>query len=368
MVGSPVLGPAALDVEDHERQLGRHGEPDGLALERDARAARRRDAEGPAEGGADGRRRRGDLVLGLERPHPEALVQRQLLEDAARRRDRVGAEDDGDLRALRGGEEAPGQRAIARHAPVGARRHLRGLDAVVLGEHLRRLAEGMAGLEHADVRLDVGLVLGEALLDGVEGRIERTRVDPRDEAEREEVLAALLLLRVQGKVLEPLHRHAADVDLVEAVLLPQRGVLERILGVAGLVQVALVEGRRVDDEDPARLEVGEVHLERRGVHGHQRVELVARRIDPLAAELKLEARDAEQRAGGRADLGGEIRQRRDVVPGPRRLGGELLARDLHAVAGVAGEPDHGPGERAPRLLDNSGRRHRIAHCCPSFLR
>ena len=170
---------------------------------------------------ADGRR--GDLVLGLERPHPEALVQRQLLEDAARRRDGVGPEDDGDLRALRGGEEAPGQRAIARHAPVGARRHLRGLDAVVLGEHLRRLTEGMAGLEHADVRLDVGLVLGEALLDGVEGRIERTRVDPRDEAEREEVLAALLLLRVQRKILEPLHRHPADVHLVEAVLLPQRG-------------------------------------------------------------------------------------------------------------------------------------------------
>src|SRR4029077_6132003 len=111
-----------------------------------------------------------------------------------------------------------------------ARRHLRGLDAVMLGEHLRRLTEGMAGLEHADVRLDVSLVLGEALLDGIEGRIERTRVDPRDEAEREEVLAALLLLRVRGKILEPLHRHPADVDLEEAVLLPQRAVLERILG------------------------------------------------------------------------------------------------------------------------------------------
>src|SRR5262249_53733614 len=73
-------------------------------------------------------------------------------------------------------------------------------------------------------------------------------------------------------------------------------------------------------------------------------------VHALAPELELEAGDTEQRAGGRADLGREIREGRDVIARPRGLRGELLARDLHAVAGVAGKPDHGARERASRLL------------------
>ena len=118
----------------------------------------------------------------------------------------------------------------------------------------------------------------------------------------------------------------ADVDLVEPVLLAQARILERVLGVARLGQVPLVEGGGVDDEDAAGLEIGQVHLERGRVHRDQSVELIARRVDALAAELELEARHPEERAGGSADLGGEIRQRGDVVAGPGRLGGELLAR------------------------------------------
>ena len=101
---------------------------------------------------------------------------------------------------------------------------------------------------------------------------------------------------------------AGHVDLVQPVALGERGILERIRRVAGLVEVALLEGRGVDDEQPARLEVGQVHLERRRIHRDEAVETVARRVDALAAELELEARDAEQRAGRGANLGGEVRQ------------------------------------------------------------
>ena len=69
----------------------------------------------------------------------------------------------------------------------------------------------------------------------------------------------------------------------------------------------------------------------------------------MVGEVDLEARDAGQRAGGRADLGGEVGQRRDVVAEQRRLGGELRAGELHAVAGVAGETDDDLRELLDRL-------------------
>src|SRR4029450_5749124 len=123
------------------RQLRRHGETDALALERDPGTARGGDADGPAERGADRRGDGGDLVLGLDGPYAEALVHRELVQDVARRRDRIRAVDDRNLGPLSGRENAPRQGAIARHRPVESGRHLRGLDRVVLAEDLRRLAE-----------------------------------------------------------------------------------------------------------------------------------------------------------------------------------------------------------------------------------
>src|SRR5207244_11590252 len=72
---------AALDVEDHERELGHDRETDRLALERDARAARAGDADGPPEGRADGRGDRGDRSEEhtSELQSPDQLVCRLLL-------------------------------------------------------------------------------------------------------------------------------------------------------------------------------------------------------------------------------------------------------------------------------------------------
>jgi len=54
----------------------------------------------------------------------------------------------------------------------------------------------------------------------------------------------------------------------------------------------------------------------------------------------LEAGDTGKRPGGRADLGGKVGERREIVADEGRLRGETAARQLHPVAGVAGEPDH----------------------------
>ena len=72
----------------------------------------------------------------------------------------------------------------------------------------------------------------------------------------------------------------------------------------------------------------------------------------MVGEVELEAGDARERAGRRADLGREVGQRREVVAEHRRLAREAVAGELHAVAGVAGEAD----DHLVELLD--GFRHR----------
>ena len=56
-------------------------------------------------------------------------------------------------------------------------------------------------------------------------------------------------------------------------------------------------------------------------------------------ELDLERRDPVQRARRRPDLGREVRQRGEVVAEHGRCAREPVARQLHPVARVAGEPD-----------------------------
>ena len=83
----------------------------------------------------------------------------------------------------------------------------------------------------------------------------------------------------------------------------------------------------------------QVRLQRGRVHGDQDIRRVARGEDVVVGEVDLEAGDAGEGAGGSPDLGREVRQRGDVVAELGRLGGEPVSRELHPVAGVAGEPD-----------------------------
>ena len=112
----------------------------------------------------------------------------------------------------------------------------------------------------------------------------------------------------------------------------------------------------VDDEQAAAGQVGEVRLQRGRVHRDQHVGGVARRHDVVVGEVQLEGADARQGARRRADLGGEVGQRRQVVAEGRRLAGEPVAGQLHAVAGVAGEPDDDAVELDDALHEATGRR------------
>ena len=86
-----------------------------------------------------------------------------------------------------------------------------------------------------------------------------------------------------------------------------------------------------------------------GIHRDEHVRLVSRRQDVVVGEVNLEAGDARKRAGGRADLGGKVRQRGEVVSEDGGLAREAVPGQLHAVSGVAGEADHDPLELLDRF-------------------
>ncbi len=142
------------------------------------------------------------------------------------------------------------------------------------------------------------------------------------------------------------------------LVLVERAVLERVRRVAGLLEVAVVERVAVDDQRPALRQVLDVRLQRGGVHRDEHVRLVARRDDVVVGEMHLEAGHAWERARGCADLGREVRQRREVVPEQRGLSRELRAGELHTVAGVAREADDDLGQLFD-WLDHSTRPRQV---------
>ena len=301
-------------------------------------------ASEPAYDGADRRGDRGDLVLGLERDHAELLVHRELVQDVRRRRDRVAALEETQPRLLRRHHEAHRERGVAREVAVDAGRELRGRDLVGDLERLGRVAVRVAGLHRELVGLGQHRLRPELLVEPAVRRVQRAVVEPVAHAEREEVLAPVHALGVEPEVLERRARELGELDREQPIAL-ERAVLERAHRHLRLLEVGLLEVVDVDDQDPALLQVGQVHLERRRVHRDQHVDRVAGREDVLRPEVDLEPAHAGQRARGGADLGREVREGGEVVAEERRGVGELAAGDLHPVAGVPGEADHGAVER-----------------------
>ncbi len=341
--------PCALDVEDEQRQLEHHAETHHLRLEHDSRPGGGRDSERAAEGRTECRAAGCDLVLGLERRHPEALVTRQLLEDRRCRRDRVGTEEEREPGELRRGDQPVADRGVAGDLPVAARRELRRGDLVRDREVLGGLAVVVARFERAGVRLGDRRPLAELLLDERQRALGRPVIEPQHQAEREEVLRPLRFARRDPvDRLQRLDRHRGERHLVH-VEAPERAVGERAHLVARLLEVSLGEGVGVDDQHPTLRHVGEVRLESGGIHGHEDVRLVAGREDVVVGEVHLKAGDTRQGAGRRSDLGREVRERCEVVTHQCGLAREPVARQLHTVAGVTGEPDDHTIELFDRL-------------------
>ncbi len=204
--------------------------------------------------------------------------------------------------------------------------------------------------------------------------------------EGEHVLGALTVLLGRADRLDRAEGQRGHRDRLHDVVGQLVG-LQRVGLVADLGEVALGELVGVGDDQSTAGQIGDVGLQRGGVHRHQDVGAVARGEDVVVGDLDLEGRDAGQGALRSADLGGVIRLRGKVVAEQGRLGGEAVTGELHAVAGVAGESDddllellpgrpraaplavvsHSPAFRAIRALAGSATRscllantHRVA--------
>ena len=177
----------------------------------------------------------------------------------------------------------------------------------------------------------------EARLEPAHRRLDRAVVEPVHEPEREEVLRAVALARADREVLDRLavQRGDGDLDHLEAVAQMLERVLVRL--VARALERLLVERVAVDDHHAAGAQVVDVGAQRGGIERDEHVGLVGGRAHVGRGEVDLEARDACERAGGSADLGGEVGKRGEVVAGERRRFGELGAGELDSIAGVATE-------------------------------
>jgi hypothetical protein len=283
----------------------------------------------------------GDLVLGLDRAHAVAAVARERVQQVGGGRDRIGAEDE--RQAGLGGRRDQPERRRVRAVDVAVRAGqdlVVGLDLDLQVDQLRRLAEAPAGAERGEVGLRHRR-LAELGAHPSFGDVRRPVIEPAQDAEREQVLGLLRVAAgdavddLDGAGRERAHRDPLDRERL------QRAVLERVGRVARLLHRAHGEGILIEEDRRASAHERQVGLQCCGIHRHQHVGRVARREDVAAGEVDLERADAGHGARGGADLGGEVRQRREVVAEHRRGIREAAACQLHPVAGVSGEAnDH----------------------------
>src|SRR5262249_54022834 len=234
--------------------------------------------------------------------------------------------------------QAHRQRFVAGQLAVGAGGDLR-LGHPVLDRHdLDRFAVVVPSFEGTRVRLEHVDLLGELVADPLERGVHRPLEHPVHQSEREEGLASVRGARREVTFLDGFAMQLVDRHLDDAVP-AERVVLERVDRVLRLVQVVDAEGIAVDDQDAAVFQVLQIGLERGRVHDDQAVEPVAGGVDVGRGEVDLKTRNPRQGAGGGANLSWEVRERRDVVPQDGRDVRELRAGELHAVTGIAREPD-----------------------------
>ena len=279
------------------------------------------------------------------------------MEDVGGRGDGIGPEEQGQSGAGGGGDEAPRRGGVAGDVDVLPGFQGGGLHLVGGFEQLGGLPEVVPSLEGPEVGLhDQGLA-GVLLLDPTGGGLGGPGVEPADQAQGEEVLGALGIPRLDPRLLGHLGGDRGHRHLVHRVG-RQRAVAQRTHLVTGLGQIPLLEGIDVHD-DGGRLGQGlDIGPEGGGVHGHQHVGRVPRGGDVVVGDVDLERRDAGQGAGGGSDLGREVGEGGQVVPQQGRGGGEPVTRQLHAVPGVAGEPDDHAVDQVGGLRIGGGVGHR----------
>jgi hypothetical protein len=189
------------------------------------------------------------------------------------------------------------------------------------------------GICRQDLRLHF-----EFAFDPRERRLQGTVVKPIGYSESEEVLAPVRIPLGKVQLLQRLAIQLRQRNGNQSIT-RQAPVLQGVGTVARLLQIQAQKGIGIGNDNAPGLEVRQVHLESRRVHGHQNVGLIPRSPNVSTAEVDLESAHTRQGPGGRSNLSRKIGEGADVVPKDRRGIGELGSGQLHAVARVPGKSD-----------------------------
>ena len=140
--------------------------------------------------------------------------------------------------------------------------------------HLDRLAIGVAGIEGCNVGLSELRRLGEFGLQPIDDRLAVAIEHPQRQSQRPHVLAAERLLVAKTKRFHGIERQLRDVEM-DDLPLAKAAILQRILVVSGLGEVAWCKLSFVgDNQSPIAQRLG-IGLERGGVHRDQHVGLIS---------------------------------------------------------------------------------------------
>ena len=90
-------------------------------------------------------------------------------------------------------------------------------------------------------------------------------------------------------------------------------IFQRVGSYLRLAQVVFREAVAVDDKDSVGFQVGDVDLQRSGIHGDQDVNRVAGRVNFIRGKMELEAADAGNGSRRGTNFRGIVREGGDVI-------------------------------------------------------
>ena len=183
----------------------------------------------------------------------------------------------------------------------------------------------MASVKRGDIRVRDIRFAFELAFEPIFNRRALTVKHPQREAQRPHVLRAQRVFLAETEILDRLDSQLANVES-QHIIFGEAIILERRHFIFRLVEIALGELACVDNDQSARLERVQIHLERSRVHRHQHIGRIASRIDRAATEIDLECRHAEQCALRCANLSRKIRESRQIIASKRGRERKLTAR------------------------------------------
>ena len=164
----------------------------------------------------------------------------------------------------------------------------------------------VASLNHLDVSLSDGGLLGKFILEEVEHQVQVAVEEPAYQSQCKHIAAFQDGLVIHSRVCQGVFHHLCDGALDNAVGIYAH-LTEIVFRLEGsLLQVVGTERIGIDDDGGLWLGILQLRLQRSSVHGHQDVGLVARRVNLSGTDVHLETGDTRQRTLRGADVSGIV--------------------------------------------------------------